>query len=572
MQHHYSDVANLWLALRLPRPQPKASKPSSLWDPMPAEGQADPTLQPAPRLSAAQRALVFGLLVLHVVLAWLTRAVAIGTGNDDATYVLLARSVRHFEYVDRHLVNMPVHAQYPPGYPAILALFGGQLGPSINQALAVGIILSLVGLWLAFDIARRVMPLGFAVGMLALLAVNPRLLEYAGQVRSEIPYTTLTLFTLWLLLTQSNRARAVGWCIVGALLAALTRSIGVTLVGALCLLWLFERRFARAGVLAGVSAITVGAWIVWNFLAPDQFSSRSYGALAASTAQRDIGNPASLLMHRMLTFVKDYIGGSIQANLGVPTLSGVVVDNLFWIVVVFGLVAIGLVVASRRALPLAAYVSTYFAFLALWPHKLSRFLLPMIPFVLLLMTWGAAVLVQRWQRRRLPAVFALLGAFIVVGCLQQYLPNLKESLACPRENSLESPACFSEAQRSFFALARYVRENTPASARFLTTKEATFAFYTGRQVMHPDLAILKFGADLLPSVSARGIEYIVLSPIIGTRLPIGLLPVCRRLETVKSFPGATSLLRIRQELGPGDGTCDAVAKLRESFPAREIPQ
>ncbi|HSR92216.1 MAG TPA: glycosyltransferase family 39 protein [Gemmatimonadales bacterium] len=540
---------------------------------MPTERKVDATLPPAPRLPTVQRGLVFGLLVLHVVLAWLTRAVAIGTGNDDATYVLLARSVRHFEYVDRHLVNTPVHSQYPPGYPAILALFGGQLGPSINQALGVGVILSLLGLWLAFDIARRVMPIGFAIGMLALLTVNPRLLEYAGQVRSEIPYTTLTLLTVWLLLTQGNRARAIGWCIAGAVLAALTRSIGVTLIGALCLLWLFERRFARATVLASVSASTVGGWIVWNFLAPDQFASRSYAALAGSAPQKDIGNPASLLGHRLMGFVQDYIGGSIQATLGVPTIPGMVVDNLFWVVVVFLLLAIGLVVASRRALPLAAYVCTYFAFLALWPHKLSRFLLPMIPFVLLLITWGAAVLVQRWQRRWLPAVFALLGAFIVVGCLQQYLPNLQQSLACPRENSLESPACFTEPQRSFFALARYVRENTPANARFLTTKEATFAFYTSRQVMHADLAILKFGADLLPSVSARGIEYIVLSPLIGTRLPIGLLPVCRRLETVTTFPGTTALLRIRPAgSAVPDGTCDAVSKLPENFPARKAEE
>jgi len=540
---------------------------------MPPEPPVEPTLQPAPRISAVQRALVFGLLVLHVVLAWLTRAVAIGTGNDDATYVLLARSVRHFEYVDRHLVNMPVHAQYPPGYPAILALFGGQLGPSINQALAVGVILSVLGLWLAFDIARRVMPVGFAIGMLALLALNPRLLEYAGQVRSEIPYTTLSLLTLWVLLTQGNRARAVGWCIGAAVLAALTRSIGVTLIGAVCLLWLFERRFARAAVLAGVSAVTVGAWIVWNFLAPDQFASRSYAALAGSAAPKAIGNPASLLLQRLLTFVKDYIGGSIQATLGVPTLSGMVVDNLFWVAVVFGLVTIGLLVASRRALPLAAYVCTYFTFLALWPHKLSRFLLPMIPFVLLLIAWGAAFVSQRWPRKWLAAVCGLLGALIVVGCLQQYGPKVRASLSCPRLDPWESPACFNEAQRSFFALTRYVRDNTPATAKFLTTKEATFAFYTDRQVMHPDLAIIKFGADLLPSVSARGIEYLVLSPLIATRLPIGLLPVCRRLETVTTFPGTTALLRIRPAASAApDGTCEAISKLPGNFPARQADE
>src|SRR5262249_1241159 len=105
-------LGNLRLAFRLPRPHPTLpptpppppNAPATPHrDTMPAERPVDPTLQPAPRLSTVQRVFVFGLLVVHVVLAWLTRAVSIGTGNDDATYILLARSVRHFEYLDRHL-------------------------------------------------------------------------------------------------------------------------------------------------------------------------------------------------------------------------------------------------------------------------------------------------------------------------------------------------------------------------------------------------------------------------------------------------------------------------------------
>jgi hypothetical protein len=311
----------------------------------------------------------------------------------------------------------------------------------------------------------------------------------------------------------------------------------------------------------------VGAWIAWNFLAPDQFASRSYAALATRARPTDVGSPLLLLFHRVTKFIEEYIGGSVQATLGIPTIPGIVVDNLFWVVVVFGLTAAGLLVASRRAAPLAAYVCTYFAFLALWPDKLSRFLLPMIPFVLLLSVWGAAAISQRWPRRWLPAVFGFLGVLVVIGCAQQYVPELKTSLNCPRQNPLESPACFQEAQRGFFAVAQYVRNHTPSSAKFLTTKEATFAYYSDRQVYHPDLAILKYGADLLPSISAMGIEYVVLSPLIRTRLPDGLLPVCRQLETVQKFPGPISLLRIRPDwAGVPDGACDAISNISQYYP------
>jgi hypothetical protein len=61
-----------------PAPSPKLPKPPSDGTRCPLNVRSTRRCQPAPRLSVLQRALVFGLLVLHVVLAWLTRAVAIG--------------------------------------------------------------------------------------------------------------------------------------------------------------------------------------------------------------------------------------------------------------------------------------------------------------------------------------------------------------------------------------------------------------------------------------------------------------------------------------------------------------
>ena len=115
------------------------------------------------------------------------------TGNDDATYLLLARSLRQFSYRDIHIFGAPVHSQYPPAYPALLALTGGGLGLDLTWPSLTSVALSTIALALIFDLARRVMPIGFALVLLTLLAINAPLLSYAGAVRSEIPYATFSI-------------------------------------------------------------------------------------------------------------------------------------------------------------------------------------------------------------------------------------------------------------------------------------------------------------------------------------------------------------------------------------------
>ena len=52
------------------------------------------------------------------------RPAGVETGHDDAWYLLLARSLRNLQYRDTFLPDPTVHHMYPPGYPAVLALWG----------------------------------------------------------------------------------------------------------------------------------------------------------------------------------------------------------------------------------------------------------------------------------------------------------------------------------------------------------------------------------------------------------------------------------------------------------------
>ncbi len=199
-------------------------------------------------------ALVAMLVVTHLVLAWLGRVPAITTGNDDALYTLLAQGLRSFHYADAHVLGSPAHAQYPPGYPAMLALWTSVAGSSLDAVLAFGMLCSALAILFAFDLTRRLVGIVPALAALACLAVNPALLNYAGRVASEAPFMMLVTATAWAMVAVPEGPRRFVLVALLAILASMTRTIGVSLLGAVFLVWVMERRYRVAGAFGMLAA------------------------------------------------------------------------------------------------------------------------------------------------------------------------------------------------------------------------------------------------------------------------------------------------------------------------------
>jgi hypothetical protein len=98
------------------------------------------------------------------------------------------------------------------------------------------------------------------------------LIAVAGGLRSEPLFLAATAAAL----AWAGQPRRTGLAIAAVLIAALTRSIGVTVVAALIATWwLLGRRRAAVG-LAIAAAVTVGPWLGWTMMAPNQYAGRSY--------------------------------------------------------------------------------------------------------------------------------------------------------------------------------------------------------------------------------------------------------------------------------------------------------
>lgn len=528
------------------------------------------------------------MLILHGVLAWLSRPFAIGLWHDEANYLMLARSLRHLRYRDPFLLGAPTHSQYPPGAPALFAIVSAPFGEHMALLIVFGILCSMGALALIYEIARRCSDEWTALAVLALCAINPELLLYAGHVLSETAYMLLTLLALWAALRESDlsagseraRRRWSALAIGATGLAALVRSVGVTLMGALFLHWVRERRYRQVLIFTLVGALTVGSWLTWTVLAPTKDVGRSYVADAAYTDKAHAGVAATLLQ-RVATNSPRYATTYLRISLPQPTLTTLtkrvaalsprvrsaarVVDDLFSIVLAV-LAAIGAYALWPRAGPMVLYLGLYVALLLVWPWGTGRFLEPVIPLLLLAILTGAVRLSGRRRVLR-PLPFLIAGGIAVMALLRD-APMLRDSLRCDRRVATTSPACYSDVERGFFAAMSHLRQFTPDTAVVLTTTDAQVGYLANRRALFSFRVRSLSPDDLIRRLRADRVEFVLLTPVRPPheQLLHVLLPACDAFEVVGEFPAITLLLRLAppRSSPTHENACKALQRYEES--------
>ncbi len=512
-----------------------------------------------------------GMVVLYSILAWIQRAPAVTTRNDDALYILLARSLQAGHYHQPFLVGAPPHLHYPPAFPGLLAVLSGVFGESLPLFAAANIALVAVSLLLIADIVRRKWSPGLALLVLALGAINPGLHNAGARILSEALYLFLTAAALWAVTVFPQSRRWAVMAGVAAVIAGLTRSVGVTVIAALVVHWMFERKWQRAVVLAAIGGLTVGSW-VWRASGAGQTVSRTY----LTEVVGPVTGPLRSLGQRVSHHVVDYLTANIPSEMPVATLPGTIIDNLLWLGLLLVLSALGMWMIWRRWRVLFWYLAAYGGLLLLWRWVDVRYLIPLTPLLHLMVVAGwVAPLSRRWQLAARAAIVAYVIG-VVAGSWQQGGELIERRLACDRAEPLVSQTCFNSDQRSLFAGAIFVRDSLPAEAVVISPKEATFAYYSERVVLHPGAVMREADDQFLDRALERGASHVFLDRIHPTsRRRIGrmLAPSCSRLDLVRHFPPKSYLFHIRAEPAspPTDGGSLPSCQALESFNAETSP-
>jgi hypothetical protein len=251
-------------------------------------------------------------------------------------------------------------------------------------------------------------------------------------------------------------------------------------------------------------------------------------------------------LERVIRNSKLYATKLIPAQLPLPYTDATILDNLLAISVIVSCALAGVWAAWKRWRLLPIFVVCYLALLVIWPWPVTRFLTLILPFMYALLFVGAALLGSRVGpklRIALPAAFAL----VIAGTSFWAVPGELHAIStCDRSSPETSEGCFRPETREYLSIARWVKDSVPQHAVFVTVKEGTFAYLTGKDAI-PFLRIVGVDStNVMDQMRSLGATHIVLAQLArGERLLAHqLLPNCEELALTHLFSPVAMVLAI----------------------------
>ncbi len=185
--------------------------------------------------------------------------------SDDYHYLLLAKSIAaNSGYLNIYEPDTPPHTQYPPAYPAILAVVSSVTGENYHAFKFVSVAFAA---WAAAMTVIFLAQSGSAASALAAtlcMALTATAIHFSGSVLSEPAFCAILMTALAILgaFPETISGRRF---VAGAILAAslfLIRSAGLFVIMALVIYLLMRKAFARAVLFTFIAVIIAAPWII----------------------------------------------------------------------------------------------------------------------------------------------------------------------------------------------------------------------------------------------------------------------------------------------------------------------
>jgi hypothetical protein len=496
------------------------------------EAQTIPFDQRAPVLSARRTRLVVALALLPVALIYVWRwNSVVGQVGDDAWYVLLAQSLATGQ--GYQLLNAPLPGilpNYPPVFPLLLALMLRVVPQAAAHLwlLKFVSIAAMAGIGVAtYRYSAQVykLPLHLALASAMAVTLMPSFVFLAtSTVMSECVFTLGQLLTVVVIekAARMEATRHKAW-VVGAALAAgtfLTRSMAITLIAAVVIYLLKERRVKAASLFAISTLLLIAPWMIYARLhAPTATQKKLHGGYIihdyneqfwmkrggdAQSGQITLRELPERVQSNLYSITARDLGGMLLpsalrsasesgeevfalgenaglggSNMGQTTETAVISLSLAL------LALLGFVVVARQRVTVAEIlVLCSLALTLIWPWWTFRFVLPLAPFLLHYVLIGCATLAQWAQRLTNRATAQDIWALprIVLFCVlalysYDHWGYLKHATQSPEAMPWLSE--FHEARATF----AWIRRHLPLDAVVAATNPAQLFLFTERKAV-----------------------------------------------------------------------------------------
>lgn len=404
----------------------------------------------------------------------------VGAYTDDAHYVILAESlVQGSGYRLVNFPDAPVESAFPPGWPLLLTPLVALLPGNFAALHWYTYLFWLAAIPLLYRLLARRLPVPYALSVVAIVALNPLLIQHTTRVLSEAAYIFFAVLSLTLLDHWSfRRPGSSFWLLAAALLLALAtvaiRTIGISLVAAMLIYLVITSHWRTTATVMGL--LLVGLLpLAW-------FNLSQGGILVFSQLYRShVENVGAQLAYflrfwehisffppeKLASFVVPVSDLRLVATLLTPGL------NRALSLIVLALLLGGWLRSLRRMSVIDLYTLCYGAILYFWIVYVEmiqpRLFAPLTPFLVFYLLYGFD-----WLLARLPNITPRLKQSIFLSAVALLL------LANVGRNVVQiiqpTPARWVDLP----VAATWVREHTPQDAIVMTTAPGYFYLHTRR--------------------------------------------------------------------------------------------
>lgn len=457
-------------------------------------------------------------LGLHSILALLRfNAFPVGAYVDDAHYVVLAEALATGQGFC--LVNFPepqAELMFPPGWPLLLSPLVALFPGSFTPLKLLSLLLNLASILLAYRLAAPRLQRPFLGLLLVLMAIHPALVGSSGMVMSEAAYLfasllALNLFELWLRQSERPLNRFLlpfAWVTIAA---QLIRPVGLSMLLSVLVCLALQQRTRH---LALITTVLVVGLIPQTLL----FSQSGGSVIPVAKEHRVLGD-ASLVekpLHMAMTF-GTYLQEKLVSNMLLPIFGprisawparlGLGFLPVMLNAVLLLIVGSGFVRSLRRPQLSEIYVLSYsVAVLSFWNPLVgsaqSRFLIPLVPFLLLYFLEGISALFSFAVRRTgHPEKLAVgVAVLVLVAIGVPFLGrNVQETINPFRDRSTDLSAG-----------ADWIRAHAPHDAIIMTQDPIPRYLYARRRTVDYSTAVDT--AAILDEIERKGANYILVAP------------------------------------------------------------
>ncbi|MFA5857762.1 MAG: tetratricopeptide repeat protein [Elusimicrobiota bacterium] len=409
-------------------------------------------------------------------------ATVVGQYEDDAIYILSATSlIRDGNYNVQPAADVKYRIGQPPGLPIILAPVTLIFGKKYVLYKILPLLFMLAGIAVCYRYFIAAGTGTVTAGWLALLlALHPLIVQYATVVMTESIYLFLSITVLLMLQKKSP------WWVTALLAGACfyMRTIGIALILAVILEKVITRDYKYAVKFAGVTLLMVLGYFVWRMW----YDGKTLTTFITAAGIWFSPN----LLDKVWYYGRGFFTRGIFA----------VVKFDHWAIVILGwiLIIIGLARASKNssgtALAAGLYFVSYTLILLAWRNVAARFLLPLLPLVLLYTKDVVLWIIRKVKLDTRAVKYAAAGFLLVL----YMFGNVKSGIASIRN----------EGKKKNYPVeaVEWVNKNTLPAERFLGN--LTFYFYTNRETILFPNEDFRYADDFYIYVCNNRIDYIFL--------------------------------------------------------------